>query len=84
MLTPESVAAARVDLAGGATLPYAWYVDDSVLAAERAGIFARTWRYVRRADQVVEPGAVLRADLACLPVAPGTRNSGFGHVGRVI
>ena len=67
MLTPESIAAARVDLVGGATLPYAWYVDDSVLVAERAGIFARTWHYVGRADQLAEPGAVLRADLAGLP-----------------
>jgi phenylpropionate dioxygenase-like ring-hydroxylating dioxygenase large terminal subunit len=68
MLTAEQIAAARADLRRGTTLPYAWYADEAVLTAERAGIFARSWHYVGLVDQVERPGSVLRADLAGLPV----------------
>ena len=68
MLTTDSVAAVRAEVAIGATLPYSWYSDSDVLAAERAGIFAQTWHYVGLVDRVVSPGAVLRADLAGMPV----------------
>jgi len=67
MLTTESIAAVRAEVAVGATLPYSWYTDRDVFAAERAGIFAQTWHYVGLVDRVASPGAVMRADLAGMP-----------------
>lgn len=39
-----------------ATIPFDWYADPSVLRLEQERIFARSWQYVARADQVAEPG----------------------------
>ncbi|MDH4177006.1 MAG: aromatic ring-hydroxylating dioxygenase subunit alpha [Thermoleophilia bacterium] len=45
------------------TLPYDWYADPQVLRLEQERIFAHSWQYVARVDQVAEPGqfAAVRA-----------------------
>jgi len=43
----------------GHTLPFAWYSDPDILALEQRAIFARSWQYAGRADEVAEPGDCL-------------------------
>ena len=50
------------------TLPYSWYVEPDVLRRERARIFARTWQYAGRADQVAANGSYLATDAGGVPV----------------
>jgi choline monooxygenase len=50
------------------TLPYAWYSDPAVLRVEQERIFARSWQYAARADQVAEPGSMTPAWAGSLPV----------------
>src|ERR1700754_1816111 len=52
----------------GATLPFSWYVDEEILRRERASIFARSWQYAGRADQVAEPGSFVTADAGGVPI----------------
>jgi phenylpropionate dioxygenase-like ring-hydroxylating dioxygenase large terminal subunit len=55
-------------IAGLRTLPYDWYVDPAVLRVEQDRIFARSWHYAARADQVAEPGQLTTAQAGALPV----------------
>jgi len=50
------------------TLPFAWYGDEELLRRERAQIFARSWQYGGRAEQVAEPGSFLATDAGGVPV----------------
>src|SRR5581483_8943037 len=50
------------------SLPFAWYSDGETLRRERARIFARSWQYAGRADQVAEPGSFLAADAGGIPI----------------
>ena len=50
------------------TLPFAWYSDEEQLRRERARIFARSWQYGGRADQVAEPGSFLATDAGGVPI----------------
>jgi phenylpropionate dioxygenase-like ring-hydroxylating dioxygenase large terminal subunit len=50
------------------TLPYAWYVDPTVHRVEEERIFARSWQYAGRAEQVAEPGSVSPAWAGSVPV----------------
>ena len=50
------------------TLPFAWYSDEELLRRERALIFARTWQYGGRAEQVAEPGSYLATDAGGVPI----------------
>ena len=50
------------------TLPFAWYSDEELLRRERALIFARSWQYGGRADQVAEPGSYLATDAGGVPI----------------
>jgi choline monooxygenase len=50
------------------TLPFSWYSDDELLRRERALIFARSWQYAGRAEQVAEPGSFLATDAGGIPV----------------
>ena len=38
------------------TLPFSWYSDEELLRRERRAVFARSWQYAGRADQVAAPG----------------------------
>jgi phenylpropionate dioxygenase-like ring-hydroxylating dioxygenase large terminal subunit len=55
-------------VAGLRTLPYDWYVDAAVLRIEQERIFARSWLYAARLDQVAEPGQLTTAHAGKLPV----------------
>jgi phenylpropionate dioxygenase-like ring-hydroxylating dioxygenase large terminal subunit len=56
-------------LAEGWTLPASWYTDDAILALERERIFARSWQYVGRAEQVAKPGDFFASRAGHIPVA---------------
>jgi choline monooxygenase len=50
------------------TLPYDWYTDPAVLRVEQERVFARSWQYAARLDQVAEPGQLTTAYAGTLPV----------------
>jgi len=50
------------------TIPSAWYHDPEIFAAECRAVFGGSWQTAGRADQVVEPGSFLTADLASEPI----------------
>ncbi|MGH2858927.1 MAG: aromatic ring-hydroxylating oxygenase subunit alpha, partial [Solirubrobacteraceae bacterium] len=43
--------------AGRASIPWAWYSDPAILALERERIFARSWQYAGRVDELQGPGS---------------------------
>jgi carnitine monooxygenase subunit len=55
-------------LADGWTLPAGWYGDDAVLARERETIFARSWQYAGRVEQVQEPSSYFATQVGHVPV----------------
>jgi phenylpropionate dioxygenase-like ring-hydroxylating dioxygenase large terminal subunit len=59
----------------GWTLPASWYSDDSVAAAERESIFARSWQYACPAEHVAEPGSFAATQAGHVPVVV-TRDRG--------
>jgi choline monooxygenase len=50
------------------TLPFSWYSDEELLRRERRAIFARSWQYAGRAEQVAEPGSFLTTDAGGIPL----------------
>jgi phenylpropionate dioxygenase-like ring-hydroxylating dioxygenase large terminal subunit len=50
------------------TLPFDWYSNDEMLRRERQLIFARSWQYAGRAEQVATPGAFLATDAGGIPI----------------
>src|SRR5215213_558267 len=50
------------------TLPYAWYSSAEVLRLERERIFARSWQYAGRADEVADPGSFVAVDAGGIPL----------------
>jgi phenylpropionate dioxygenase-like ring-hydroxylating dioxygenase large terminal subunit len=50
------------------TLPYEWYVDPTVLGLEQRRIFATSWHYAARSDQVAEPGRLTTCQAGTVPV----------------
>jgi phenylpropionate dioxygenase-like ring-hydroxylating dioxygenase large terminal subunit len=50
------------------SLPWAWYVDESVLRDEQERIFGRVWQYAGRADQIGEPGTYFTARAGLVPI----------------
>jgi phenylpropionate dioxygenase-like ring-hydroxylating dioxygenase large terminal subunit len=60
---------AELPVEDGWTLPASWYSDGAVASLERERIFARTWQYAGRAEQVAEPGCFLAANAGHVPVA---------------
>jgi phenylpropionate dioxygenase-like ring-hydroxylating dioxygenase large terminal subunit len=52
----------------GATLPYRWYSDPEILRREQERVFARTWQYAGRADEVAEPGSYLATRAGDVPL----------------
>ena len=53
----------------GWTLPAHWYSDEAIAALERERIFARTWQYAGRAEQVAEPGCFFATRAGHVPIA---------------
>jgi carnitine monooxygenase subunit len=52
----------------GETLPFSWYSDPEILRREQQRVFARTWQYAGRAEQVSEPGSFLATDCGDVPM----------------
>jgi phenylpropionate dioxygenase-like ring-hydroxylating dioxygenase large terminal subunit len=50
------------------TLPYRWYTDPDVLRLEQERIFARSWQYAGRAEEVAEPGSYVAARSGDVPL----------------
>jgi choline monooxygenase len=50
------------------TIPAAWYADVEIAAAERRTVFADSWIFVGRLNQVEKPGSYFTADLAGEPI----------------
>jgi len=50
------------------TIPASWYVDERVAELERQSVFGRSWQVVSRADQVVNPGEFVTAEVAGEPL----------------
>ena len=58
----------RAALARGETLPAGWYADPAILRLEQERIFARSWQYAGRAEQVAEPGDYFACVAGHVPV----------------
>jgi phenylpropionate dioxygenase-like ring-hydroxylating dioxygenase large terminal subunit len=50
------------------TLPYRWYVDPEIAAAERERIFRRSWQYAGHLGELDGPGSVFPTQVGGLPV----------------
>lgn len=64
MTTVESAAA----VAGRPTLPWSWYSDPTILEAERARIFHRSWQYAGRLDELAGPGSYFPSATGPAPI----------------
>ena len=63
-------------IAGARTLPYDWYADPAVLRVEQERIFARSWQYAARLDQLAEPGQLTTALAGTLPIVLARAHDG--------
>jgi choline monooxygenase len=50
------------------TCPASWYIDPRMLELEQRTVFARTWQYACRLDQVRDPGQFVTFELAGEPL----------------
>lgn len=50
------------------TLPFSWYHDPQVFAAERERVFGRHWQYVGHVGDVAEPGSISVGTAGVIPV----------------
>ena len=50
------------------TLPYSWYADPAVAAAERERIFRRSWQYAGRLGELDGPGSMFPTHVGGFPV----------------
>ena len=50
------------------TLPYSWYVDPAVAAAEQEHIFRRSWQYAGHLGELAGPGSLFPSEVGGLPV----------------
>jgi choline monooxygenase len=55
-------------LSEASTIPAPFYTDERIAELEKGAVFARTWQWVGRADQVNEPGKFLSSVVAGEPV----------------
>ena len=50
------------------TLPYSWYADPAIAAAEREQIFRRSWQYAGHSGQLAQPGSFFTAAAGLTPI----------------
>jgi choline monooxygenase len=60
----------------GYTLPAEWYGDAEIAQLERERIFARSWQYAGRLDQVREPGQYFATEAGHIPIVVTRDQSG--------
>ncbi len=58
----------KAPLAEAWTIPAPWYVDPRIMDLERRTVFARSWQFAGRADQVREPGRYVTWEVAGEPI----------------
>jgi choline monooxygenase len=58
----------RARLDAGITLPFGWFADPAIFAAEQRRVFGRFWQYVGVTDWVAEPGQFFTAHAGLVPV----------------
>lgn len=51
-----------------ATIPASWYIDERVYALELQTVFAHSWQFVARTDQLERPGAYVTSEIAGEPI----------------
>ncbi len=67
-LSADEIAASRVALDRGETLPARWYTDPRIFEYERQAIFRRAWQYVGLVEQVPQPGDYFTCSVGEVPV----------------
>ena len=50
------------------TIPASWYIDERVYELERQNVFARSWQFVARMDQLLQPGSYVTSEIAGEPI----------------
>ena len=58
----------RIEPRATETLPYRWYVDPAVAAAERDQIFRRSWQYAGHTGELDGPGSLFPTQAGGLPL----------------
>jgi choline monooxygenase len=58
----------RTRLDAGITLPFAWFADPAIFAAEQARVFGRFWQYVGVTEWAAEPGQFFTGHAGLVPV----------------
>ena len=66
----------NLPLEEASTCPASWYIDPRILELEQRAVFARTWQYACRLDQVREPGQYVTFELAGEPLLVVRGNDG--------
>ena len=61
------------------TIPSLWYTDPEVYEAERRGVFSPSWVPVARADQLVEAGSFVTAEVGGEPLVVTRAKDGLLH-----
>ncbi len=73
-------------LAEAWTISASWYTDERVFELERQTVFARSWQFAGRADQLRETGRYVTTEIACEPIVVARGNDhalrGFFNVCR--
>jgi len=59
---------AHLPLERARTIPSNWYFDDDIYACERQRVFASTWQFAARADQLRELGSYVTTEIAGEPI----------------
>ena len=68
---------AGVPLAQASAPPAAWYSDPRIFELEQRTVFARSWQFAARADQIREPGQYITCEMAGEPILLVRGNDGI-------
>lgn len=73
-------------LNNASTIPASWYTDQRLYELEQQTVFTRSWQFAARADQLLEPGQYVTAEIGNEPIVTVRGNDhqlrGFFNVCR--
>ena len=73
-------------LNNASTIPASWYTDKRLYDLEQQTVFTRSWQFAARADQLLEPGQYVTAEIGNEPIVTVRGNDrqlrGFFNVCR--